>query len=61
MIDYDGDNRELSYKLFGAFCSGKLKTKELMLNCHWICISENESASFVQDFIDYNMKINKGF
>ena len=30
----------------------------LMLNCHWICINENERASFVHGFINYNMKLN---
>ena len=28
-----------------------------MLNCHWICINENERASFVHGFINYNMKV----
>ena len=28
-----------------------------MLNCHWICINENETATFVHGFIDYNMKV----
>ena len=28
-----------------------------MLNCHWICINENERASFVHDFINYNKKV----
>ena len=29
-----------------------------MLNCQWICINEHERASFVHDFINYNMKVN---
>ena len=28
-----------------------------MLNCIWICISENERARFVHGFINYNIKV----
>ena len=28
-----------------------------MLNCHWIRINENERASCVHGFINYNMKV----
>ena len=28
-----------------------------MLNCHRICINENERASFVHGSINYNMKV----
>ena len=47
MIDYDGDNNgELSYKLFLSLLLWQAKNKgmTLMLNCHWICINENERA-----------------
>ena len=29
----------------------------LLLNCHWICINENERASFVHGFNYDNMKV----
>ena len=28
-----------------------------MLNYHWICINENEIASFVHGFINYNRSV----
>ena len=28
-----------------------------MLNCHSICINENERANFVHSFINHNMKV----
>ena len=42
---------------FGAFCSGKLKT---IVKCHWVCIYENERASFCHVFFfffNYNVKV----
>ena len=60
MTGYDGDNNgELFYKLFRSLLlwSAKDKGMTLMLNCHWICINENERASFVHGFNNYNMKV----
>ena len=60
MTDYDGDNNgELSYKLFRSLLLWYAKDKgmTLMLNCHWICINENERASFVHGLINYNMTV----
>ena len=60
MTGYDGDNNgELSYKAFLSFllCYAKDKWMILMLNCLWIVINENERASFVHGFMNYNIKV----
>ena len=33
----------------------------MSMNCHWICINENERASFVHGFINYSMKVKYRF